>query len=622
MAVLGLQDHERFLHKLDEASLLDLCADILAIEGHTNIRITDGPGDGQRDIHSIDSDGKKCLTQSKYHRDLNQSVSAKELGEVVLGMVRLGYDKGLFITSAKISPQAKRDCLNDYPNYSVDYLEGWEIVRKVFENLTLKAIWYDGQSLEKISYTIIVPLLARDLETDKPLPLLPRHEDMLDGSKFTAGRSEIQIRLQRSKTSTQVFGEYRSPKVKTFSELGSSQVSVTEAILSGVLYLEDINDILSILGKEIVDHVKILNPDKMHFAVLLGKPSLTPLGGESSGARIELQDIEPKTLVCHQGSTSSEIDWILPSKDLGWVLPQRPSVSQAEWIRWYNSANDICLDILIHCPPSDQIKWQFVEQRNFVMKWWKESLFIVVPSNLVNNWKEKNIAEPTKSYTWDKDTSLCIWLHPTLNSPIVEFPIESEHEPWKPSFSEDNLNEVRHDLQEIRSSVERVGGTLVDPEKARHMVAIRDHDPYPDVEIAEFQARHLAYDVYTVPTPIDPASRRFQFSVCWVVKTKTESKALTNFELDELISKLKEKSYPSFEVEFFSDSQTQSKESFVIAEIEVFSENSQDSTAQVLAKIENLVLGVVIEIEEISRQYAEVIRATRIYWDKEILMLF
>ena len=192
MAVLGLQDHERFLHKLNEASLLDLCADILAIEGHTNIRITDGPGDGQRDIHSINSDGKKCLTQSKYHRDLNQSVSAKELGEVVLGMVRLGYDKGLFITSAKISPQAKRDCLNDYPNYSVDYIEGWEIVRKVFENLVLKAIWYDGQSLDKISYTIVVPLLARDLETDKPLSLLPRHEDILDGNKFTAGRSEIQ----------------------------------------------------------------------------------------------------------------------------------------------------------------------------------------------------------------------------------------------------------------------------------------------------------------------------------------------------------------------------------------------------------------------------------------------
>ena len=213
-------------------------------------------------------------------------------------------------------------------------------------------------------------------------------------------------------------------------------------------------------------------------------------------------------------------------------------------------------------------------------------------------------------------------MHPTLNSPIVEFPIESEHESWKPSFSENNLNEVRHDLQEIRFSVEKAGGTPVDPEKARHMVAIHDHDPYPDVEIAEFQARHLAYDVYTVPTPIDPASRRFQFSVCWLVKTTNESRAMTDFELDELLSRLREKNHPGYEVEFFSDSKTQSKESFVIAEIEAYPENGQGSTAQELAKIENLVLGVVIEIEEIARQYAEVIRATRIYWDKEILMLF
>ena len=256
------------------------------------------------------------------------------------------------------------------------------------------------------------------------------------------------------------------------------------------------------------------------------------------------------------------------------------------------------------------------------MRWWKKSLFMLVPSNLANNWKEINIIEPTKSYTWDKDTSLCIWLHPTLNSPIVEFPIESEHEPWEPSFSEENLNKVRHDLQEIRSSVEKGGGTFIDPEKARHMVAIHDHDPYPDVEIAEFQARHLAYDVYTVPTPVDPASRRFQFSVCWVVKPKTESKAMTNSELEELLSKLREKKYLGIEIEFYSDTRIQSRESFVIAEIEVFPENRQDSTAQALAKIRNLVLGVVIKVEEFSGQYAEVMRATRISWDKEILMLF
>src|SRR5687767_11947133 len=111
MSVLGPNEIQSFLHKLDERTLLDVCTDILVTEGHTNIRIMDGPGDGQRDIHSIDGNGNKYLTQSKYHANLSHSVPAKELGEVVLGMVRLGYKHGLFVTSTKVSPQAKRDCL-------------------------------------------------------------------------------------------------------------------------------------------------------------------------------------------------------------------------------------------------------------------------------------------------------------------------------------------------------------------------------------------------------------------------------------------------------------------------------------------------------------------------------
>lgn len=204
MSILGPKETDNFLQKLDERSLLDICTDILTIKGHTDIRIMEGPGDGQRDIHSIDSNGEKCLTQSKYHRNPSYTVSAKELGEVVLGMIRFGYKKGLFITNAKVSPQAKRDCLNDYPNYSVDFLEGRGIIKNIFDNLVLKAIWYDGQSFDKVSYTLIFPILIRDLETDKPLPLLPQHREAQIGNKIEAGRSEIQINYQRSNTSTNV----------------------------------------------------------------------------------------------------------------------------------------------------------------------------------------------------------------------------------------------------------------------------------------------------------------------------------------------------------------------------------------------------------------------------------
>jgi len=621
MGIFGTQDYDRFLQNLNETTILDLCTDILAFAGHKNIRITDGPGDGQRDIHSIDSDGNKFLTQSKYHRNIDQTVSAKELGEVVLGMVRLGYKNGLFITNAKISPQAKRDCLNDYPDYSVDYLEGREITQKIFENLILKAIWYDGQSLEKISYTILVPILARDLDTDKPLPMLPRHAEILDGNIFKSGRSEIQIKFQRSKIGTQVFGEYRSPKVKTFGELGSSHVSVTEAILSGVIHSEDIVEILTTLGNEIVNHVKSLNPEKRHFAILFGKPGLTPLGGKSSGARIELQDIEPKTLVYHNGLTTSEIDWILPQKDSGWMLPKRPSVSQAEWIRWYNLKNDICLDVLVDCPPSDEIKWQFVEHRNFVMKWWKASLFMLVQDS-ADDLKEIDIPEPTSKYRWDDKFFLYVWLHPTLNSPIFEFPIESEHEPLDTSWSEVNSSEIQIELMDIRTKIEGRGGVFVEPEKARHMVAMIDRDPYPDIELAEFSAKHLAYDVYKIPTPIDPLSRRFQFTACWVIRPKTESTPLTETTINKIIDRLRERAYTNLKANFFSDTKTESKEDFILAEIEVYPIEKFDSTISVLSSIEKFIVETLSEIEAVLNLYAMITKATRVYWEKEIILLF
>ena len=78
MNILGPQETEKFLQNLDARKILNLCTDILYINGHTDIRIMEGPGDGQRDIHSINPNGEKCLTQSKFHSNLSYTVSAKE----------------------------------------------------------------------------------------------------------------------------------------------------------------------------------------------------------------------------------------------------------------------------------------------------------------------------------------------------------------------------------------------------------------------------------------------------------------------------------------------------------------------------------------------------------------
>ena len=621
MSILGSQNAAMFLKKLDEHKLLNICTDILTIDGHNNIRIMDGPGDGQRDIHSIDSNGNKCLTQSKYHNDIEQSIAAKELGEVVLGMVRFGYKHGIFITNTKISPQAKRDCLDDFPAYTITYLEGWEIVKKVFDNLILKAIWYDGQSLEKVSYNLIIPILARNLENDKPLPILPVDSINIISKKLVIDRSEVIINYQRNNSSTFAFGEYRSSETKTTGEKGSTRVILTEGILSGIIHLEDVEKIMDTVGEETILQINTINPDVLHYAVILGCPSLTPLGGELSGARIDLKDYKSRTIVVHGDYCEKESDWLLPKNNTEWILPYIPKTSQADWIRWYNSTNDICLDIMIECPPSDEVKWLLVAQRNYFIKMWKDSLFMLVPLELTKIWQNNDVAPPTKTYKWDAINVLCVWLHPNFNSPLVELPIENEYGTFQPIF-EDDIVKGKVNFEKIRKRLESLGGIFEDPEKSRHMIAILEGDPYPNIEYTQFHCKHLAYDIYTIPTPIDPASRSFQFTVCWDVISTLKTEKLSNQFLDELLNELESLNISPCKTNVFLDAENLSKIIFIIFEIEYLPDDKFKPTEQILEKALSFGLRIIEQVESFLASKVKFNRATRKYWDKELLMTF
>src|ERR1035437_824006 len=334
MSVLGPENAELFLKKLDARKLLDLGTDILFIEGHKNIKITDGVGDGQRDIRSTTPIGEDYLVQSKFHQDTKQSVSAPEIGEVAMGMVRFGYKKGLFITTGRITPQAKRDLLEggSFPELKIDFLEGWEIAKKVFDNLILKSIWYDGISLDKVSYTLVIPVVARDLGNDKHLPILTPEQNSIKENTVHVGDTIVHSVLQHSRVSTQTFGEYRPPNIRSISEFGTRDIGIVEVILSGIIYLKDVNEILEAIANQIATRLGCQYPTTKHFAVLVGHPSITPLGGESSGARIPLDNYGPQVYVSHNGNFETEILWLSPT-DTNWVLPNRPSTSQAEWIR-------------------------------------------------------------------------------------------------------------------------------------------------------------------------------------------------------------------------------------------------------------------------------------------------
>jgi hypothetical protein len=622
VSVLGPENAKQFLKRLDEKKLLDLCADILASEGHTGIKITDGTGDGQRDIRSITPNDEKYLTQSKYHEDVSKAVSAPEIGEVISGMFRFGYKKGLFVTTARITPQAKRDLLESFPGFEVDFLEGWDIVKKVFGNLILKAIWYDGTSLDKVSYTLVVPVVARDLETDKPIPILPRGEDSLSGSILNVGRTQVQLLYRKSIASTFMFGEYRPSRVKTISELGSSRIILTEVILSGVIHLEDIGDILQGVGNDIVRHIKQIDSAKQHFAVIVGYPCLTPLGGEASGARIQLDEHAPFTLVCHENVVENELDWILPAKEAGWHLPDHPTVSQAEWIRWYNPKHDVCLDITVASPPSDAIKWTIDEQVKFITRWWKESLFVLLPAHLQSSWENTNLPQPSYWYQWDGEKSLAVWLHPYFDLPIKPMEVEPDDEPLESFPFGPDLGQVRHELEDLRQELECLGGLVVEPLKARHMIALVDNDPFPTQEITIYQGRLLVFEEKVVPSPIDPLSRGAEFTACWLIRSLPNGGLPSESELIGLIDELAQWNYAPFKVAIELDDDTLSKETFLVAHIDYLPSIGFEKTQSFLQKIEQPLELILRRLETDLKSRFVVERATEKYWDREILMSF
>jgi hypothetical protein len=162
---------------LTPETLPRLVRDLLASGGHTEIRITDGPGDGCRDIHSLDDDEERSLTQCKCHRDVEQTVSSKEVGELALGLVKLGYKRGLFVTTSQISPQAKRELLDNFPGLELSFLDGDELLSAVLDDVALAALWFDGEKLALVNNAVSIPVIVRrhddDLANGLPRAIAP-----------------------------------------------------------------------------------------------------------------------------------------------------------------------------------------------------------------------------------------------------------------------------------------------------------------------------------------------------------------------------------------------------------------------------------------------------------------
>jgi hypothetical protein len=598
---------QQFLKNLDAQKLADLAADLLALRGHHGIKVVDGPGDGCRDIHSVDTAGHKFLTQSKFRGDEPKAASSREIGELPLGMVKLGYSKGLFVTNARISPQSKREFLNDYPELSLDFLEGSEIASIVLGNLILRAIWFDGVSIDRVSYVVVIPVLVRDLAKDRPLSLFPTVSESFQDRLVSIGQREVQLHLRQGIQSIGDFEPYRPPERRTIGEGWMPTVRSAEAVLSGVVPFDQLGSLRNLIAQQLFEHLAPRQVD--HLAMRFAQPYLIPLSGDSPGARLQL-DLSPITYVQHDGVTAMELDWLLPSADSGWHPPRRLEALSADWVRWHNADLDACLDLRVLSVPSRTLRGSIEEERAFLRKWWEQSTFALLPTSVIAEMKVHDLPAPSEVLEWYNDEHLCCWLHGNLSPGFRSMLIEAEdHRPDFRSPFEVDPDEARQFFIELTKRIERLGGTLIPPSRARHMIALRRSDPFPDTELIEYRSVNLL--THELPSPIEPSSRSTTLTFCWLLDQGRQVEIAPRLKetLDQIFTSSTDL---RFSVRIDSES---AYGAFFVVDIEPLTGLGMEKTDRALECLKETALPVVRQMEEaLTKHFPNNKRATGEYW--------
>lgn len=214
------------LRGIDEASLPHLVADILYFcRSHRSVTVVDGPGDGRRDISSKTSDGTKHVTQCKFHGDVTAAVGARETDELPVALLKFGCKSGLFVTTARLSPQSKREYLNDFPEFELEFWDGLQLVDHVLSSPLLTEVWLHGDSVQRRAISVAVPFIVRRAVDDRP--------SHVDTSPFAT--PEYSVNFRNVSTSRGVFAPYRPPRIVDSSESGGETVLCEEALVTGTL---------------------------------------------------------------------------------------------------------------------------------------------------------------------------------------------------------------------------------------------------------------------------------------------------------------------------------------------------------------------------------------------------
>jgi hypothetical protein len=594
MATLaGADDQASLTGKLNARRLARLAADLLWVQGFREIRIVDGPGDGGRDVHAVSPRGIPALVQCKYHQDPTRTCSSRELGELPLALIKLKCRMGMFVTNAAISPQGKREYLNDYPDLALVFLDGDELARVVLQHPILKALWFDGDSLTTSGISTSFPCIVRVHDGDASLLLTDAEAEEV-ARRLTADSGDLNLTVTASTVREVDFEPYRYPQPFTAEEGASPFSRGHEIRILGELDLH----VLSEMGSRIAHVIcAVVTPRFAGTTVRVGRPRIVPLAGPAHGKDIFV-DIDPFSAVRTEDCEPTDEISFLEIGDSTWTSTTDARVSEASEIRLYEPTLDVCSTYEVRGRPSlGGFALTRTALENFKAQW-RESVFVLAAPDF--DWKQASVPDPDDSALWPWDgRNIFAWFSGNVDGGLVVPRSINEPHPFT------GLDDARlAELRKIRASLDAIEGVeLVDAEKARYMVALVARDQCDMPEQVIHDTASVATFPANLPSPVLPSSRNFEVLAAW---SFLDQNAVP--PIDELTAEVGTPSIGPLVVS--------RDDGYLLARWAASPSLLRTlSTATILSRISSDLESELIRVEEVFRRHGfEVRRATREYW--------
>lgn len=493
-----LKDKLEYLEGINELDFPFLIADILVLHfNHKNVKVVDGTGDGKRDVFSINARGEKVVTQCKFHYDFNKTSGTKETDEIVIALTKFKCSNGLFCTSGKLSPQSKREYLDNYPDFDLEWLEGHEIVDIVLDSPILRKIWFEGEKIHLLKNSISVPFIIRQLPEDAEVPLKKSIEFKLDEG------TEIEIK-ERSLFNPNQFRPFNNLTIRNSgSHFGS--VFAFEVVLTGNVYLNSIDrlktEVMKVLASDITE-----TPESSYTAVRFGIPHFPENKDLYRKYKVEKFNfpVNSETFILKNGEIIEEYDFLIElSPD--WKRPDRIHMSQLSDFCFYNKMHDLAFYIYYACAAQEDLHPHVTRHIEVEKIIWRKSLFLSGEAGIKQHFEDY---PPDKVYSFGPNAELACWMHPR---PIMYSADMSEFE--KSLFHEEFENEKKKLLEFANSqNLECIGW-----EKASKIAALNDDDPFPNNPETSYRIVDILEEFHTIPSPIKPEKREFIFECVWKI---------------------------------------------------------------------------------------------------------